>query len=179
MTATPRLRTWQSGEVADLVPHIDGELARLRRLRMAKDVMDREWAAPLDLEAVAAGAGYSRYHFVRLFKRAYGETPGRYLSRRRVERAQDLLRTANLTVSEICLAVGFDSLGSFCTRFKQITGSTPTEYRRTVLAGGAPPVPGCFALLWAGGFQVSRDGRPAGPPENTAILEKPAGPRAS
>jgi transcriptional regulator GlxA family with amidase domain len=160
--------------VSEPVPHADGELARLRRLRMAKDVMDRRWAEPLDLEAVAAGAGYSRYHFVRLFRRAYGETPGRYLSRRRVERAQDLLRSADLTVSEICHAVGFDSLGSFCTRFKQITGSTPTEYRRAMPAG-APPVPGCFALLWAGGF-------PAGPgkaPENTAILEKPAGPPAS
>jgi transcriptional regulator GlxA family with amidase domain len=166
--------------VADLVPHSDGELVRLRRLRMAKDVMDRQWAEPLDLEAVAAGAGYSRYHFVRLFKRAYGETPGRYLSRRRLERAQDLLRTAELTVSEICLAVGFGSLGSFCTRFKEITGSTPTEYRRTLLAGGAPPVPGCFALLWAGGFPVGRGARPGGsPPDNTAILEKPAGPRAS
>ncbi|MGI8333138.1 helix-turn-helix transcriptional regulator [Actinomadura scrupuli] len=166
--------------MADLVPHSDGELARLRRLRMAKDVMDRKWAEPLDLEAVAAGAGYSRYHFVRLFKRAYGETPGRYLSRRRVERAQDLLRSADLTVSEICLAVGFDSLGSFCTRFKQITGSTPTEYRRAVPAGGAPPVPACFALFWAGGFPVGQGVRPGGSsPENTAISEKPAGPLAS
>jgi AraC-like DNA-binding protein len=133
------------------------EIARLRRLRLAKDTMDRDWATPLDLDAVAASAGYSRYHFIRVFRQAYGETPGQYLSRRRVERAQELLRGANLTVSEICLTVGFDSLGSFCTRFKQLTGSTPTEYRRAALAGGTPPVPGCFALLWAGGFKPLRD----------------------
>jgi AraC-like DNA-binding protein len=161
--------------VADPIPHRDGELARLRRLRLAKDVMDRDWATPLVLDAVASSAGYSRYHFVRLFKQAYGETPGQYLSRRRVERAQELLRTANLTVSEICLTVGFDSLGSFCTRFKQIVGSTPSEYRQSALAGAAPPIPGCFALLWAGGFRVSQDGEAAQPsPENTAIFEKPA-----
>jgi transcriptional regulator GlxA family with amidase domain len=160
--------------VADLVPRSDGELARLRRLRMAKDVMDRDWAGPLDLDVVAASAGYSRYHFVRLFKRAYGETPGRYLSRRRVERAQELLRTANLTVSEICLTVGFDSLGSFCTRFKQLTGSTPTQYRRTVPAGATPPVPGCFALLWAGGFRLTEPAAANTAKADTAISEKPS-----
>ena len=91
---------------------------------------------------------------MRLFGEAYGETPGQYLSRRRVERAQDLLRTADLTITEICQAVGFGSLGSFCTRFKQITGMTPGAYRRTALRDGPPPVPGCFALLWAGGFKT-------------------------
>lgn len=146
-------------------------LRRLRRLRLAKDRMDRDWASPLDLDAIAAEAGYSRYHFVRLFRDAYGETPGRYLSRRRVERAQELLRVANLTVSEICLAVGFDSLGSFCTRFKQFTGTTPSEYRRAARVDGSAVVPGCFALLWAGGFRTDR--------RNAAIIEKPPGPRPS
>ena len=146
------------------------DLDRLRLLRRAKDVMDRDWAERIDVATVAAGVGYSRYHFVRLFKEAYGETPGQYLSRRRVERAQDLLRTANLTVTEICLAVGFDSLGSFSSRFKQITGVTPSEYRRAALHAGPPPVPGCFALLWAGGFRVERD---------AANLEKPPGGPAS
>jgi AraC-like DNA-binding protein len=87
----------------------------LARLRLAKDAMDRDWAEPLDLGAVAAAAGYSRYHFVRLFREAYGETPGHYLSRRRIERAQELLRSANLTVTEICMIVGFTSLGTLHT----------------------------------------------------------------
>src|SRR5690606_28077080 len=125
----------------------------LRRLRLARDAMDREWAEPLDVAAVAARAGYSRYHFVRLFSEVYGETPGAYLARRRIERAQDLLRTANLTVTEICMLVGFTSLGTFCTRFKQQVGMTPTEYRRRARAGGAGAIPGCFVLLWAGAFR--------------------------
>ena len=129
-------------------------LARLRLLRRAKDLMDRDWSEPIDLDDVAASAGYSRYHFIRLFKQVYGETPGQYLSRRRVERSQDLLRSANLTVTEICVAVGFESLGSFCTRFKQLTGQTPSEFRQAALRDGPAPVPGCFVLLWAGGFRA-------------------------
>ncbi|WP_246178801.1 helix-turn-helix transcriptional regulator [Actinomadura decatromicini] len=125
----------------------------LRRMRMARDAMDRDWSEPLDVAAVAARAGYSPYHFVRLFGEVYGETPGRYLARRRIERAQDLLRTANLTVTEICMLVGFTSLGTFCTRFKRQVGMTPTEFRRRARAGGgAAAVPGCFVLFWAGGF---------------------------
>ncbi|TQM69943.1 AraC family transcriptional regulator [Actinomadura hallensis] len=138
----------------------------LRRLRLARDAMDREWAGPLDVAAVAARAGYSRYHFVRLFSEVYGETPGAYLARRRIERAQDLLRTANLTVTEICMLVGFTSLGTFCTRFKQQVGMTPTEYRRRARAGGAGAIPGCFVLLWAGAFRADAPG--------PAIIEKPA-----
>src|SRR4051812_46010671 len=96
------------------------DLDRLRLLRRARGPMDRDWAERIDVDTVATGIGSSRYLFVRLFKEVYGETPGQYLSRRRVERAQDLLRTANLTITEICLAVGFDSLGSFSRRFKQL-----------------------------------------------------------
>ncbi|MGH3242128.1 MAG: helix-turn-helix transcriptional regulator [Spirillospora sp.] len=123
-------------------------------MRLARDAMDRDWAEPLDVAAVAARVGYSRYHFVRLFNDVYGETPGRYLARRRVERAQDLLRTANLTVTEICMMVGFTSLGSFCTRFKQQVGMTPTEFRRSARDGDASAIPGCFVLFWAGGFRT-------------------------
>ncbi|WUH96302.1 helix-turn-helix transcriptional regulator [Spirillospora sp. NBC_00431] len=126
----------------------------LRRMRLARDAMDRDWAEPLDVAAVAARAGYSRYHFVRLFSDVYGETPGRYLARRRIERAQDLLRTANLTVTEICMMVGFTSLGSFCTRFKQQVGMTPTEFRLHARDGGSAAIPGCFVLFWAGGFRT-------------------------
>ncbi|MFF9843609.1 helix-turn-helix transcriptional regulator [Streptomyces sp. NPDC013740] len=114
--------------------------------------MDRDWAEPLDLDAVAAHAGYSRYHFVRAFKAAYGETPGQYLSRRRIERAEELLRTANLSVTEICTLVGFSSLGTFSGRFKSRTGLTPSEYRARHVGRGAALIPGCFALLCAGGF---------------------------
>jgi AraC-like DNA-binding protein len=125
----------------------------LARLRLAKDAMDRDWAEPLDLGAVAAAAGYSRYHFVRLFREAYGETPGHYLSRRRIERAQELLRSANLTVTEICMIVGFTSLGTFCTRFKQQVGMTPSEFRDRVKTNATSAIPGCFVLFWAGGFR--------------------------
>ncbi|MFF5257614.1 helix-turn-helix transcriptional regulator [Actinomadura viridis] len=128
----------------------------LRRMRLARDVMDREWATPLSVAEVASRAGYSSYHFVRLFQEVYGETPGRYLARRRVERAQELLRSANLTVTEICVLVGFTSLGTFCTRFKRQVGMTPGEFRARALRGGPPPIPGCFVMFWAGGFRADR-----------------------
>ncbi|ATY16529.1 AraC family transcriptional regulator [Amycolatopsis sp. AA4] len=115
--------------------------------------MDRDWAAPLDLDAIAAHAGYSRYHFVRLFRAVYGQTPGQYLSRRRIERAEDLLRTANLSVTEICTLVGFSSLGSFSASFKKHTGLTPSEYRARHVRQNSALVPGCYALLWHGGFK--------------------------
>lgn len=126
----------------------------LRMLRRAKDAMDRDWADPdLDLDAAAAHAGYSRYHFVRAFKAAYGETPGQYLSRRRVERAEELLRSANLSVTEVCVLVGFQSLGTFSTRFRKQTGMSPSEYRAKHVGRGAALIPGCYAMLWAGGFE--------------------------
>jgi AraC-like DNA-binding protein len=126
---------------------------QLLRLRLAKDAMDRDWSEPLDLDSVAAAAGYSRYHFVRLFKETYGETPGRYLSGRRIERARELLRSANLTVTEICMLVGFTSLGTFCTRFKEQVRMTPTEFRANARRQDGPArIPGCFVLFWAGGF---------------------------
>ena len=103
-------------------------------LRRARDLMDARYAEPLDLGAMAAAAGFSRYHFAREFRAAFGETPGGYLSRRRVERAKDLLASANLTVTEICLLVGFSSLGSFSRRFTGLVGCSPTEYRRRVTA---------------------------------------------
>ncbi|MFJ9129129.1 helix-turn-helix transcriptional regulator [Streptomyces sp. NPDC102340] len=136
----------------------DGHLAHLRRLRAAKDVMDRDWAdETLDLDAVAARAGYSRSHFVRVFKTAYGRTPGQYLSQRRIERAAEMLRTCDLSITEICHLVGFTGLGTFTTRFKQHMDQTPGEYRRSKIARGAALIPGCYALLWAGGFHPTRD----------------------
>jgi AraC-like DNA-binding protein len=130
---------------------------RLRQLRLAKDAMDRDWADPdLDLEAVASAAGYSRYHFVRTFKAVYGQTPGQYLSYRRTERAEDMLRSADLSVTEICHLVGFTSLSTFCARFKAQTGLTPSEYRAQHVGRGAALIPGCYVMLWARGFPGPR-----------------------
>lgn len=117
-------------------------------LRRARDLIDRHFGEPLDLAAMARAAGFSRYHFARGFAAAYGETPGRYLTRRRIERAQDLLRSADLTVTEICHLVGFSSPGSFSARFSALVGASPTEYRRAHAERAAPPVPGCFAMAW-------------------------------
>ncbi len=123
---------------------------RLASLRRARDLIDRDFAAGIDVTAMAAHAGYSRYHFIRAFRAAYGATPSDYLSRRRVERARELLRTANLTVTEVCVLVGFSSLGSFSSRFSELTGCSPSEYqRRSRASGGPPPVPGCMVLMWS------------------------------
>ncbi len=141
----------------------------VEHLRRARDLMDRHYAQPLDLDALAREAGFSRYHFARAFRQAYGETPGAYLSRRRVERAKDLLRSVNLTVSEICLLVGFSSLGSFSARFRELVGSSPTEYRRRhVERAGSPPVPGCFLMAWSRPGASGAGPSPA-PPLGTAL----------
>jgi AraC-like DNA-binding protein len=125
------------------------DTSRLASLRSARDLIDRDFATALDVAALAARAGYSRYHFIRAFRAAYGATPGDYLSRRRVERACELLRTANLTVTEVCFLVGFSSLGSFSSRFSELTGCSPSEYQhRAAAAAGPPPVPGCMILMW-------------------------------
>jgi AraC-like DNA-binding protein len=123
---------------------------RIGHLRNARDLMDRRFADPLDLEQLAAEAGFSKFHFARAFKDAYGETPANYLTRRRVERAKDLLRAANLTVTEVCMLVGFSSLGSFSSRFSELVGMSPVAFQRASLSrGGPPPVPGCFLMDWA------------------------------
>lgn len=119
-------------------------------LRRAHDHIDRHYAEPLDLDAIACAAGYSRYHFARAFRAAYGETPGRYLARRRVERAQELLRSTNLTVTEVCHQVGCTSLGSFSSRFTELTGLTPSRFQREAHREGPPPIPACHLLMWSG-----------------------------
>ena len=121
----------------------------LVHLRRARDHADRLFAEPLDVAQLAAVAAISRCHFHRLFAATYGCTPAAYLSRRRVERAQDLLRSANLTVTEVCHAVGFASLGSFSSRFRQVVGESPRDYQRRY-AGDAPRIPGCHVFMWGG-----------------------------
>jgi AraC-like DNA-binding protein len=121
----------------------------LTAVRRARDLIDRDFAEPLNLDRMARAANYSKYHFARAFADVYGETPQGYLSRRRIERAKELLRAANLTVTEVCLLVGFESVGSFSSRFKELVGVSPREYRRAFVArGGTPPIPGCFILMW-------------------------------
>jgi AraC-like DNA-binding protein len=119
----------------------------LRHLRQVRDHIDRHYTEPLTLDQLAAVGAVSKFHLIRCFAAAYGETPIRYLTRRRVERAQDLLRAANLTVSEICTAVGFASLGSFSVRFKQLVGESPTAYRDRWARTGAPHIPGCYLFM--------------------------------
>ncbi|UIR20407.1 helix-turn-helix transcriptional regulator [Streptomyces spinosirectus] len=101
----------------------------LVRLRRARDRMDREYAEPLDMSALAGTALMSAGHFQRSFRDAYGETPYSYLMTRRVERAKTLLRRGDLTVTEVCMEVGCTSLGSFSARFTELVGETPSSYR--------------------------------------------------
>ena len=114
-----------------------------RRLLRARDAMDRAYAEPLDVRSVAAIAHISEAHFSRRFRAVFGETPHRYLQRRRVERSMFLLRETDRSITDICLDVGFGSLGTFSRTFREIVGETPSAYR----AGNGPMVaPNCFQL---------------------------------
>ncbi len=144
----------------------------LPRLRLARDSIDRDYRADLDLDGLAAVAGISKFYFVRCFEAAYGETPMRYLTRRRIERAQDLLRGANLTVTEICMAVGFTSLGSFSAKFRQLVGESPSGYRDRWAARGGPHVPGCW-LFMRGVLDLTGTAEPDKRQPDCAIFEKP------
>jgi AraC-like DNA-binding protein len=114
-----------------------------RRLLRARDAMDRAYAQPLDVPTLARVAHVSEAHFIRTFRATFGETPHRYLQRRRVERAMFLLREGDRSVSEICLEVGFASLGTFSRTFRDIVGESPSAYRRRA---PATPIPTCFAM---------------------------------
>lgn len=120
------------------------DLANLAHLRRARDLMDREYARSLDVAALARAALMSSAHFSRQFRAAYGETPYAYLMTRRIERAKALLRHGDLSVTEVCVAVGCSSLGSFSARFAQLVGETPTTYRARDHSA-LVSVPGCLA----------------------------------
>lgn len=136
-------------------------MSSLRALRLARDRIDRDYREEIGIAALASCAGYSREHFIRAFQAAYGQTPGRYRTRRRIERARELLRSANLTVTEICHLVGFTSLGTFSARFAEFTGMSPTRYREMAARTGPAPIPGCFVLMWQTGLPAPAS-RPAG-----------------
>ncbi|HEY1651830.1 MAG TPA: helix-turn-helix transcriptional regulator [Acidimicrobiales bacterium] len=105
------------------------DIDELRRLRRARDQMDREYAHPLDVAALARTALMSQAHFSRRFREAYAETPYSYLMTRRIERAKALLRRGDLSVTDVCFAVGWSSLGSFSARFTELVGESPSSYR--------------------------------------------------
>ncbi len=122
----------------------DAQAQRLRAItviRRVRDRIDREYAEPLDVEALARGAHLSAGHLSREFRRVYGESPYAYLMTRRIERAMTLLRRGDLSVTEVCFAVGFSSLGTFSTRFTELVGVAPSAYRRdhSRAAAGIPP----------------------------------------
>lgn len=122
------------------------DLEELRRLRRARDRMDREFAEPLDVPTLARTALMSTAHFSRRFREAYGETPYAHLMTRRIERAKAMLRRGDVTVTEACFAVGCTSLGSFSSRFTEIVGETPSAYRARDHRG-SQAVPTCTAMI--------------------------------
>jgi AraC-like DNA-binding protein len=119
-------------------------LRDLARLRRVKDRIDREYAQPLDVESLARGANMSAGHLSREFRLAYGESPYSYVMTRRIERAMALLRRGDLSVTEVCFAVGCSSLGTFSTRFTELVGMPPSAYRR-LAEGSTEGIPACIA----------------------------------
>jgi AraC-like DNA-binding protein len=127
-----------------------------RRLLRARDAMDRAYAEPLDVRAVAAVAHLSRAHFIRSFRAVFGETPHRYLQRRRVERSMFLLRETDRSVTDVCFDVGFTSLGTFSRTFREVVGEPPTDYRMRHAPLAAP-----HCVQMAGTRPVAAVGRAA------------------
>jgi transcriptional regulator GlxA family with amidase domain len=116
-----------------------------RRMLRARDAMDRTYGQPLDIAALARIAVVSEAHFIRTFRATFGETPHRYLQRRRVERAMFLLRSCERSITDICMDVGFSSLGTFSRTFRDVVGESPSAYR---LRGPLQPAPSCFGMTW-------------------------------
>jgi AraC-like DNA-binding protein len=127
-----------------------------RRLLRARDAMDRAYAQPLDISTLARIACSSEAHFIRTFRATFGETPHRYLQRRRVERSMYLLRETERSVTDICFDIGFSSLGTFSRTFREIMGETPTAYRQRAQR---QPVPTCFAMSWTRPSSFGEAGR--------------------
>ena len=117
-----------------------------RRMLRARDAIDRAYADPLDIPRLASVASVSEAHFIRTFRTTFGETPHRYLQRRRVERAMFMLRETKRSITDICLEVGFTSLGTFSRTFHDIVGRTPREFRDQEVSR---PVPNCFTQAYA------------------------------
>ena len=148
-------------------PAQDQHLRDLARLRRVRDRIDREYAQPLDVEALARGVHMSAGHLSREFRRAYGESPYAYLMTRRIERAMALLRRGDVSVTEVCFTVGFSSLGTFSTRFAELVGVPPSTYREQN-AGESAEMPSCHAKQVTRPIRVrsirNEEARPTSPP---------------
>jgi transcriptional regulator GlxA family with amidase domain len=144
------------------------DLEELRRLRRARDQMDRQYAEPLDVAALARTACMSTAHFSRRFRDAYGETPYSYLMTRRIERAKALLRQGELSVTDVCFEVGWSSLGSFSARFTEVVGATPSEYRARD-HGDHWLTPACLSMV----LTRPRRQRMPQPPQESSFEEAP------
>jgi transcriptional regulator GlxA family with amidase domain len=141
----PDLHANRCGTIAQVnsSPAEAQRLRDLKLLRRVRDRMDREYAQPLDVEALACGVNMSAGHLSRQFRRAYGESPYSYLMTRRIERAMALLRRGDLSVTEVCFAVGCASLGTFSTRFTELVGMPPSTYRERT-ASVTEGIPSCL-----------------------------------
>jgi AraC-like DNA-binding protein len=133
-----------------------------RLLLRARDRIDRHYREPLDVPALAAVACMSQAHFIRSFKTAFGETPHRYLQRRRIERAMERLRRTDRSVSEVCLEVGWTSFATFSRTFREVVGCTPSEYRATPPVSRDGEVPTCFVKSWTRPATSSSSGTATG-----------------
>lgn len=152
------MRCWRSD-----LPLINGIISVLmvpstvpESLRRARELIDTQYAQPLDLEELARTANFSRFHFLRAFRRAFHATPHEYLTRKRIDRAKELLAQSEFTVTEICFEVGFESLGSFSTLFHKVVGWSPSIYRARAWEIRKNPlkfIPSCYVIMH--GIQVS------------------------
>jgi AraC-like DNA-binding protein len=130
---------------------MNDDIPTRERLFRARSLIDTCYDQPLDLERIAGEASFSRYHFIRLFKQTFDQTPHQYLMRRRIEQAKQLLTAGDLSVTEVCFAVGFQSLGSFSALFHRSVGQPPKIYRARVLVRGWTPhrfIPACFLMMF-------------------------------
>jgi len=147
-----------------------------RRLLRARDAMDRAYAEPLNVRAVATVAHVSEAHFIRSFRAAFGETPHRYLQRRRVERSMFLLRETDRSVTDICFDVGFTSLGTFSRTFREIIGETPSDYR---MRHGPMAAPNCFQMAATRPRVAAGVGVPTSRPSSPAMRSSSFGEAAA
>jgi AraC-like DNA-binding protein len=131
-----------------------------RRMLRARDAMDRQYSEPLDITALARIALVSEAHFIRTFRAVFGETPHRYLQRRRVERAMFLLRETDRSITDICMAVGFSSLGTFSRMFRGVVGMTPSQFRRTSVSAAVPTY---YSMAWTRPSSFGEGGMAAAP----------------
>lgn len=137
-----------------------------RRLLRARDRIDLAYRQPLDIGALAAVAHMSPAHFIRSFKTAFGETPHRYLQRRRIERAMQRLRSGGATVSEVCVEVGWTSFATFSRTFKEVVGCSPSQYRDSATPTGEGFVPTCFLKSWTRPVDSSSSGTASASPRS-------------